>query len=142
MRRTPNFFIFKKSADFFNEQTLSIPQLTVQSYCEKYRRDCCLESQYQVNKDENGNELHFILLLLILLICHPVSEENDSDLRRQLIFAKELSVPIPKVNLINGGTLQNVIVKEVLTDLVIFQNPLNNLRSNVALSSIVSWGAF
>lgn len=101
-----------------------------------------MESQYQVNKNENGNELHFILLLLILLICHPVSEENDSDLRRQLIFAKELSVPISKVNLINGGTLQNVIVKEVLTDLVIFQNPLNNLRSNVALSSIVSWGAF
>ncbi len=33
-------------------------------------------------------------------------------------------------------------VKEVLTDLVIFQNPLNNMRSHVSLSSVVSWGAF
>ncbi|MCY8721503.1 protein CgeC, partial [Bacillus sp. S10C12M] len=55
---------------------------------------------------------------------------------------KELSVPVSTVHLVNGNTLQNVIVKEVLTDLVIFQNPLNNTRSHVALSSIVSWGAF
>lgn len=83
-----------------------------------------------------------ILFLFILLICQTASRENQCDHRRQLVFAKELGVPVSKVNLINGDTLQNVIVKEVLTDLVIFQNPLNNTRSHVSLSSVVSWGAF
>ncbi|MCY7963287.1 spore maturation protein CgeC [Bacillus inaquosorum] len=101
-----------------------------------------MDLEKHVNQEENQDELHFILLLLILLIRQSSSEGNPSDLRRQLVFAKELGVPVSTVHLLNGNTLQNVIVKEVLTDLVIFQNPLNNTRSNVALSSIVSWGAF
>ncbi|MEC1539874.1 spore maturation protein CgeC [Bacillus subtilis] len=101
-----------------------------------------MDLEKQVDREENQDELHFILLLLILLIRQSSSEGNPSDLRRQLVFAKELGVPVSKVNLINGDTLQNVIVKEVLTDLVIFQNPFNNTRSHVSLSSVVSWGAF
>ncbi|MCY9074645.1 protein CgeC [Bacillus inaquosorum] len=101
-----------------------------------------MDLEKHVNQEENQDELHFILLLLILLIRQSSSEGNPSDLRRQLLFAKELGVPVSTVHLLNGNTLQNVIVKEVLTDLVIFQNPLNNTRSHVALSSIVSWGAF
>ncbi|RPK04963.1 hypothetical protein BSBH6_01664 [Bacillus subtilis] len=101
-----------------------------------------MDLENHVNQEENQDELHFILLLLILLIRQSSSEGNPSDLRRQLVFAKELGVPVSAVHLSKGDTLQNVIVKEVLTDLVIFQNPLNNTRSNVALSSIVSWGAF
>lgn len=100
-----------------------------------------MDLEKQVDREENQDELHFILLLLILLIRQS-SEGNPSDLRRKACFAKELGVPVSKVNLINGDTLQNVIVKEVLTDLVIFQNPLNNTRSHVSLSSVVSWGAF
>lgn len=100
-----------------------------------------MDLEKQVDREENQDELNFILLLLILLIRQS-SEGNPSDLRRQLVFAKELGVLISKVDLINGDTLQNVIVKEVLTDLVIFQNPLNNTRSHVSLSSVVSWGAF
>lgn len=101
-----------------------------------------MDLEKQVDREENQDELHFILLLLILLIRQS-SEGNPSDLRQpKLVFAKELGVPVSKVNLINGDTLQNVIVKEVLTDLVIFQNPLNNTRSHVSLSSVVSWGAF
>ncbi|MHA6486260.1 spore maturation protein CgeC [Bacillus cabrialesii] len=101
-----------------------------------------MDLEKHVNQEENQDELHFILLLLILLIRQSATEANPSDLRRQLVFAKELGVPVSTVHLVNGDTLQNVIVKEVLTDLVIFQNPLNNTRSHVALSSIVSWGAF
>lgn len=115
------------------------------TYCKteiRIRERDDLDLEKQVDREENQDELHFILLLLILLIRQSSSEGNPSDLRRQLVFAKELGVPVSKVNLINGDTLQNVIVKEVLTDLVIFQNPLNNTRSHVSLSSVVSWGAF
>lgn len=100
-----------------------------------------MDIENHVNQEENQDELHFILLLLILLIRQS-STEHPSDLRRQFVFAKELGVPVSTVHLINGETLQNVIIKEVLSDLVIFQNPLNHTRSHVALSSIVSWGAF
>ncbi|MEC1651291.1 spore maturation protein CgeC [Bacillus vallismortis] len=100
-----------------------------------------MDIENHVNQEENQDELHFILLLLILLIRQS-STEHPSDLRRQLVFAKELGVPVSTVHLINGETLQNVIIKEVLSDLVIFQNPLNHTRSHVTLSSIVSWGAF
>ncbi|MBT0953938.1 spore biosynthesis protein CgeC [Bacillus velezensis] len=89
-----------------------------------------------------GFEEEFQLVLLLLLLLSHQPSGDHSDLRRQLIMAKELGVPVPRVNLINGSTLQNVIVKEVLSDLAVFQNPLNNTRSNVAISSIVSWGAF
>lgn len=99
-----------------------------------------MELENKVNREENEDDLHLILLLLILLIRQTASDGNPSDLRRQLVFAKELGVPVSTVNLINGDTLQNVIVKEVMGDLVIFQN--HQTRSNVALSSIVSWGSF
>ncbi|APH49816.1 spore biosynthesis protein CgeC [Bacillus amyloliquefaciens] len=89
-----------------------------------------------------GFEEEFQLLLLLLLLLSHQPSGDHSDLRRQLVMAKELGVPVSRVNLINGSTLQNVIVKEVLSDLAVFQNPLNNTRSNVAISSIVSWGAF
>lgn len=91
-----------------------------------------------MNQEENDHELHFILFLFILLIRQTASDGNPFDHRRQLVVVKELGVPISRVNLINGDTLQNVIVK-IPGDLVIFQNPLNQTGSNVA---IVSWGAF
>ncbi|MEC0694769.1 spore maturation protein CgeC [Bacillus atrophaeus] len=101
-----------------------------------------LDSGAIVNGEEFEKELYVVLLLLILLLRQTDPPEPVSDLRKQLVLAKELGIPVSRVNLINGDTLQNVIVKEVLSDLAVFQNPLNNTRSNVALSSIVSWGAF
>ncbi|MCY8718959.1 protein CgeC, partial [Bacillus sp. S10C12M] len=53
-----------------------------------------MDLEKHVNQEENQDELHFILLLLILLIRQSSSEGNPSDLRRQLVFAKELSVPV------------------------------------------------
>lgn len=116
---------------------MPIPQLTACSYCEIEHKDKGegLGVKNKVNREENDDESH-----LILLIRQTASDGNPSDLRRQLVFAKELGVPVSRVNLINGDTLQNVIVKEVMGDLVIFQN--HQTRSNVALSSIVSWGSF
>lgn len=99
-------------------------------------------SEAIMNGEEFEKELYVVLLLLILLLRQTDPSEPVSDLRKQLVLAKELGIPVSRVNLINGDTLQNVIVKEVLSDLAVFQNPLNNTRSNVALSSIVSWGAF
>lgn len=52
-----------------------------------------MDLEKHVNQEENQDELHFILLLLILLIRQSSSEGNPSDLRRQLVFAKELGVP-------------------------------------------------
>jgi uncharacterized protein YggU (UPF0235/DUF167 family) len=68
-----------------------------------------LELENKANREENDDESH-----LILLIRQTASDGNPSDLRRQLVFAKELGVPVSRVNLINGDTLQNVIVKEVM----------------------------
>ncbi|KAF6689647.1 spore biosynthesis protein CgeC [Bacillus velezensis] len=99
-----------------------------------------LDSEETVKHGGFEEEFQLVLLLLLLLSRQP--SEDHSDLRRQLVMAKELGVPVSRVNLINGSTLQNVIVKEVLSDLAVFQNPLNHTRSNVAISSIVSWGAF
>ncbi|RDY88928.1 spore maturation protein CgeC [Bacillus amyloliquefaciens] len=100
-----------------------------------------MDSEETVKHGGFEEEFHLLLLLLLLLLSRQPSGDQ-SDLRRQLVMAKELGVPVSRVNLVNGSTLQNVIVKEVLSDLAVFQNPLNNTRSNVAISSIVSWGAF
>ncbi|MBY8914050.1 spore biosynthesis protein CgeC [Bacillus sp. YC2] len=99
-----------------------------------------MDSEETVNHEDGQQECNLVLLLLLLLSRQQSGDH--SDLRRQLVMAKELGIPVPRVNLINGSTLQNVIIKEVLSDLAVFQNPLNNTRSNVAISSIVSWGAF
>ncbi|KXZ18122.1 spore biosynthesis protein CgeC [Bacillus nakamurai] len=99
-----------------------------------------MDSEETVNHEEVQQEFNLVLLLLLLLSRQQSGDH--SALRRQLVMSKELGIPVSRVNLINGSTLQNVIVKEVLSDLAVFQNPLNNTRSNVAISSIVSWGAF
>ncbi|MBT2575353.1 spore biosynthesis protein CgeC [Bacillus sp. ISL-51] len=99
-----------------------------------------MDSEETVNHEDGRQECNLVLLLLLLLSREQSGDH--SDLRRQLVMAKELGIPVSRVNLINGSTLQNVIIKEVLSDLAVFQNPLNNSRSNVAISSIVSWGAF
>ncbi|MCC9021545.1 spore maturation protein CgeC [Bacillus nakamurai] len=99
-----------------------------------------MDSEETVNHEDVQQEFNLVLLLLLLLSRQQSGDH--SALWRQLVMSKELGIPVSRVNLINGSTLQNVIVKEVLSDLAVFQNPLNNTRSNVAISSIVSWGAF
>lgn len=58
-----------------------------------------------MDQEENRDELHFILLLLILLIRQLSFERNLFDLRRQLVFAKEHGVPVSAVHLSNGNML-------------------------------------
>lgn len=70
-----------------------------------------MDLENKVNQEENDDELHFILFLFILLIRQTPSDGNPFDHRRQLVVVKELGVPISRVNLLNGDTLQNVIVK-------------------------------
>lgn len=60
------------------------------------------------NKVNHERRMHFILFLFILLIRQTASDGNPFDHRRQLVVVKELGVPISRVNLINGDTLQNV----------------------------------
>lgn len=59
-----------------------------------------MDSEETVKHGGFEEEFHLLLLLLLLLSRQPSGDQ--SDIRRQLVMAKELGVPVSRVNLINS----------------------------------------
>ncbi|MFJ5963109.1 spore maturation protein CgeC [Bacillus sp. NPDC093026] len=85
-------------------------------------------------------EVLFILLLLCLL--EENGEESTSEIKELLRPWLELGIPLPRVHLVNGDVLQNVIVVQLFDTVAVFKNATNQQRVSVPFANIVSWGAF
>ncbi|KRU16482.1 MULTISPECIES: spore maturation protein CgeC [Bacillus] len=86
--------------------------------------------------------LEVILILLLLRLLEESEEESVSDIKELLRPWLELGIPLPRVHLVNGDVLQNVVVVQLFDTVAVFKNATNQLRVNVPYVSIVSWGAF
>ncbi|WP_342688993.1 spore maturation protein [Bacillus pumilus] len=86
--------------------------------------------------------LEVILILLLLRLLEESEEESVSDIKELLRPWLELGIPLPRVHLVNGEVLQNVVVVQLFDTVAAFKNVTNQLRVNVPYVNIVSWGAF
>ncbi|TKI23796.1 spore maturation protein [Bacillus pumilus] len=86
--------------------------------------------------------LEVILILLLLRLLEESGEESVSDIKELLRPWLELGIPVPRVHLVNGDVLQNVVVVQLFDTVAVFKNATNQLRVNVPYVNIVSWGAF
>ncbi|KML12891.1 spore maturation protein [Bacillus safensis] len=86
--------------------------------------------------------LEVILILLLLRLLEESGEENVSDIKELLRPWLELGIPVPRVHLVNGDVLQNVVVVQLFDTVAVFKNATNQLRVSVPYVNIVSWGAF
>lgn len=91
---------------------------------------------------ESEGVLEVILILLLLRLLEESGEENVSDIKELLRPWLELGIPVPRVHLVNGDVLQNVVVVQLLDTVAVFKNATNQLRVSVPYVNIVSWGAF
>ncbi|MDM5298430.1 spore maturation protein [Bacillus pumilus] len=83
-----------------------------------------------------------ILILLLLRLLEESEEESASEFKELLRPWLELGIPLPRVHLVNGNVLQNVIVVQLFDTVAVFKNATNQLRVSVPYANIVSWGAF
>lgn len=83
-----------------------------------------------------------ILILLLLRLLEESEKESVSDIKELLRPWLELGIPLPRVHLVNGDVLQNVVVVQLFDTVAVFKNATNQLRVNVPYVNIVSWGAF
>ncbi|KPN15314.1 spore maturation protein [Bacillus australimaris] len=86
--------------------------------------------------------LEVILILLLLRLLEESEEERVSDIKELLLPWLELGIPVPRVHLVNGDVLQNVVVVQLFDTVAVFKNATNQLRVSVPYVNIVSWGAF
>ncbi|GLF91510.1 hypothetical protein Saga11_27690 [Bacillus safensis] len=86
--------------------------------------------------------LEIILILLLLRLLEESDEESVSDIKELLRPWLELGIPVPRVHLVNGDVLQNVVVVQLFDTVAVFKNATNQLRVSVPYVNIVSWGAF
>ncbi|UYO34168.1 spore maturation protein [Bacillus zhangzhouensis] len=91
---------------------------------------------------ESEGVLEVILILLLFRFLEESEEENVSDIKELLRPWLELGIPLPRVHLVNGDVLQNVVVVQLFDTVAVFKNATNQLRVNVPYMNIVSWGAF
>ncbi|MFE5471279.1 spore maturation protein CgeC [Bacillus safensis] len=91
---------------------------------------------------ESEGVLEVILILLFLRLLEESEEENVSDIKELLRPWLELGIPVPRVHLVNGDVLQNVVVVQLFDTVAVFKNATNQLRVSVPYVNIVSWGAF
>ena len=91
---------------------------------------------------ESEGVLEVILILLLLRLLEESEEENVSDIKELLRPWLELGIPVPRVHLVNGDVLQNVVVVQLFDTVAVFKNATNRLRVSVPFVNIVSWGAF
>ncbi|AIZ60513.1 spore maturation protein CgeC [Bacillus sp. FSL R5-0432] len=91
---------------------------------------------------ESEGVLEVILILLLLRLLEDSEEENVSDIKELLRPWLELGIPVPRVHLVNGDVLQNVVVVQLFDTVAVFKNATNQLRVSVPFVNIVSWGAF
>ncbi|APT47656.1 spore maturation protein CgeC [Bacillus safensis] len=91
---------------------------------------------------ESEGVLEVILILLLLRLLEGSGEENVSDIKELLRPWLELGIPVPRVHLVNGDVLQNVVVVQLFDTVAVFKNATNQLRVSVPYVNIVSWGAF
>ncbi|GLF87095.1 MULTISPECIES: spore maturation protein CgeC [Bacillus] len=91
---------------------------------------------------ESEGVLEIILILLLLRLLEESGEENVSDIKELLRPWLELGIPLPRVHLVNGDVLQNVVVVQLFDTVAVFKNATNQLRVSVPYVNIVSWGAF
>ncbi|MFP7465843.1 spore maturation protein CgeC [Bacillus safensis] len=91
---------------------------------------------------ESEGVLEVILILLLLRLLEESGEENVSDIKELLRPWLELGIPVPRVHLVNGDVLQNVVVMQLFDTVAVFKNATNQLRVSVPYVNIVSWGAF
>lgn len=91
---------------------------------------------------ESEGVLEVILILLLLRLLEESGEENVSDIKELLRPWLELGIPVPRVHLVNGDVLQNVVVVQLFDTIAVFKNATNQLRVSVPYVNIVSWGAF
>ncbi|WP_426052672.1 spore maturation protein CgeC [Bacillus sp. DC4300-2b2] len=91
---------------------------------------------------ESEGVLEFILILLLLRLLEESEEENVSDIKELLRPWLELGIPVPRVHLVYGDVLQNVVVVQLFDTVAVFKNATNQLRVSVPFVNIVSWGAF
>ncbi|WP_339239577.1 spore maturation protein CgeC [Bacillus sp. FSL P4-0322] len=91
---------------------------------------------------ESEGVLEVILILLLLRLLEESGEENVSDIKELLRPWLELGIPVPRVHLVNGDVLQNVVVVQLFDTVTVFKNATNQLRVSVPYVNIVSWGAF
>lgn len=86
--------------------------------------------------------LEVMLILLLLRLLEGSEEESSSEIKELLRSWLELGIPVPRVHLVNGDVLQNVIVVQLFDSVAVFKNATNQLRVSVPYVNIVSWGAF
>ncbi|MBG9911205.1 spore maturation protein [Bacillus xiamenensis] len=86
--------------------------------------------------------LEVMLILLLLRLLEGSEEESASEIKELLRSWLELGIPVPRVHLVNGDVLQNVIVVQLFDSVAVFKNATNQLRVSVPYVNIVSWGAF
>ncbi|MBG9817983.1 spore maturation protein CgeC [Bacillus safensis] len=91
---------------------------------------------------ESEGVLEVILILLLLRLLEESEEVNVSDIKELLRPWLELGIPVPRVHLVNGDVLQNVVVVQLFDTVAVFKNATNQLRVSVPYVNIVSWGAF
>ncbi|MCM3027992.1 spore maturation protein [Bacillus safensis] len=91
---------------------------------------------------ESEGVLEVILILLLLRLLEESEDENVSDIKELLRPWLELGIPVPRVHLVNGDVLQNVVVVQLFDTVAVFKNATNQLRVSVPYVNIVSWGAF
>ncbi|MCY7617014.1 spore maturation protein [Bacillus pumilus] len=86
--------------------------------------------------------LEVIFIVLLLRLLEEKQEEGSSEIKELLRSWSELGIPLPRVHLVNGEVLQNVIVVQLFHTVAVFKNATNQLRVSVPYANIVSWGAF
>ncbi|MBI1629323.1 spore maturation protein CgeC [Bacillus safensis] len=91
---------------------------------------------------ESEGVLEVILILLLLRLLEESGEGDVSDIKELLRPWLELGIPVPRVHLVNGDVLQNVVVVQLFDTVAVFKNATNQLRVSVPYVNIVSWGAF
>ncbi|MCY7712140.1 spore maturation protein [Bacillus altitudinis] len=91
---------------------------------------------------ETEGILEVVLILLLLRLLEGREEESESEIKELLRQWLELGIPLPRVHLVNGEVLQNVVVVQLFHTVAVFKNATNQLRVNVPYTNIVSWGAF
>lgn len=91
---------------------------------------------------ESEGVLEVILILLLLRLLEESDDENVSDIKELLRPWLELGIPVPRVHLVNGDVLQNVVVVQLFDTVAVFKNATNQLRVSVPYVNIVSWGLF
>ncbi len=91
---------------------------------------------------ETEGILEVVLILLLLRLLEESEEESASEIKELLRPWLELGIPLPRVHLVNGDVLQNVVVVQLFDTVAVFKNATNQLRVSVPYVNIVSWGAF